>query len=210
MVSIVLSGVGLVLSGRPAAADYRVRLSPTLTDITDVAIFNRSTSVFSPGLSPAIGSVRAGETLDLSWRYGGAGTDIEYGFLGAYGTDGVCVTVDNQIADALLGRSWESIFTSSQFSERAVRAALTSFQDSNPDNDAYQFINDLGVYLDGLQVNVNGETRGLFAPITRGSTILNFSSAYKNGSAGIVVVPAPSAAIAFAVGAITMRRRRRA
>ena len=102
--------------------------------------------------------------------------------------------------------------TSEEFSESAVRSALTSFTDSVGENEQYDFIRSLSSYLNTLQVDVDGTERGLFPFVGNEATILNFSNAYKNGVARVSPIPEPAGAGLAVLGAIALavsHRRRR-
>jgi hypothetical protein len=191
-----------------------VSIEPTLTSMSGIGVFIKGGS--EPGdsvLAPTTLSVAAGDRLEFNYFYADTSVAPQYSFLGVYGDSGVVVAVDSSIAASLVGRTWESIFTSPSFSEATVFSTLASFANADPADDDFQGVLALGTYLGGLSVDVNGAPRELFAPLGTESVLLNFSQAVVNGRAILQPVPEPSTWMLAALGGIAImsvvRRRRR-
>jgi PEP-CTERM motif len=196
-----------------AQTTLRMTVAPQTTSVSALAIFIKSsTNPDAYGMVPTSLSVAAGEQLNFSTRYSDLSGVAQYSFLGVYGAGGVVVAVDNSIASALVGRSWESVFTSPAFSENTVYASFASFANVATEDDDYAGVAAFADYLRTLRVTVNGTERELFPMVGSASTLLNFSQAYLNGSASLQAVPEPGTLLYLLPGmsivALAGRRRR--
>lgn len=180
--------VSLLVISVPVSAQTTLQMTvaPQTTSVSALAIFIKSsTNPDAYGLVPTSLSVAAGQRLDFSTRYSELSGVAQYSFLGVYGAGGVVVAVDSDLAGALVGRSWESVFTSPAFAENMVHASFASFANAASEEDDYAGVADFAGYLSNLRVTVNGAERELFPTIGSASTLLNFSEAYLNGSASL-------------------------
>jgi hypothetical protein len=210
-----LLAFSLLVNSVPVSAQTTLKMTvaPQTTSVSALAIFIKSsTNPDAYGLVPTSLSVAAGQLLDFSTRYADLSGLAQYSFLGIYGAGGVVVAVDSAIASALVGRSWESVFTSPAFAENTVHASFASFANAAPEDDDYAGVAAFAGYLRTLRVTVNGTERELFPAVGSASTLLNFSQAYLNGSASLQAVPEPIALIYLVPGlgivALAGRRRR--
>jgi hypothetical protein len=175
-----------------AQTTLQMTVAPQTTSVSALAIFIKSsTNPDAYGIIPISLSVAAGEQLDFSIQYSDLSGVAHYSFLGVYGAGGVVVAVDSGIASALVGRTWESVFSSPAFAENTVHASFASFANAAPVDDDYASVAAFVGYLRTLRVTVNGTERDLFPTVGSGSMLLNFPQAYLNGSASLQAVPEP-------------------
>ncbi len=202
----ILSSLALVLVGACAFAQnlFSVSISPTNTDVSNVnALLRYQSGETSIGFAvPVAPLAAAGSTTTADFSANVELSTLTYGFLGSYGASGVTLGVDATTANALVGSSWETIFTNPLYSEANVRAAL----DTN--NVGFTFL--FADYLSTVQVTVGDTSRGLLSSLGQDVTLLNFSDATRNGSANLQSVPEPASMIALGCGlAAVLKRRKR-
>ena len=184
---------------------FSLSLSPTATDVSNFSIIlsvpipdaNIAVPVSFPDFTAPVGSTtRFDFETDLSLDA------FEYGFLGTYGTDGITIGMDSATATAVIGRTWEQVFTNATFSEANVRNAIDT------DDFEAQFL--FAQYLTTVQVATGGTSRDLFAGVGEQVTLVNFSTATRNGVGQLAPVPEPASMVALGAGVLAMIRRRKA
>lgn len=181
---------------------FSLNLSPTVADVSNVSVLLSYTdSGSTAGFGVPLGLSAAAGTTTVTDFSTNVGLDtLQYGFLGTYGTDGVTIGIDSAVADSVIGQTWEQIFTNPLFAEATVRSAIST--------------NNFGIqqlfadYLTTVQVSVGGTNRDLFAGIGQEVTLVNFSTASRNGVGNLTPVPEPATMLALGAGVAGILRRR--
>ena len=182
---------------------FNISVSPTETAVDNLNVLLRldqEGSIFGVAI-PLSQSAAVGTTSNFEFGTNVPLSTLKYGVLATHGNDGVTIGVSTLVANALIGQTWESVFTNPLFSKAAVRQAVTS------NNFGFNLL--FADYLANLEVNVAGQNRGLLADLGSQTVLLNFSTARANGSASLQPVPEPASMTALALGAAALLRRRR-
>lgn len=182
---------------------FNVSVTPTETAVDNLnVLFSFEQDNATIGFAvPLLQSAAPGTTTTIDFGTNVPLSSLRYGVLGTHGADGVTIGVSTSVANALVGQTWESVFTNPLFNKAAVRSALET--------------NNVGLtllfadYVSTLQVNVGGQSQGLLAAIGTPTALLNFSTASLNGSANLQTVPEPATMAALGMGAAAVLRRRR-
>lgn len=182
---------------------FSLNLSPTVADVSNVSVLLSYTeSGSTAGFAAPVGlTATAGTTTVTDFSTNVALDTLQYGFLGTYGAEGVTIGIDSAVADSVIGQTWEQIFSNPLFAEANVRNAIST------NNFGLQQL--FADYLTTVQVSVGGTNRDLFAGIGQEVTLVNFSTASRNGAGRLTPVPEPASMIALGAGVLAVLRRRK-